>query len=212
MNSSSVESPSPPTAPVSKVVSSWQQRLEQNKQLEQNGKKPGQNGQSNSESPSNPTTIIETDSNKIVLNSGNSSTASTLERPKKLPTMSIFENNNNSSTLPPSLKYGERRSFGYSNVNNNKSVDEIDSASDYSSSSSRPNSSLSRAPSNASTSNITIGSMSDSTSSSPIPPVSLSEKKKFFQGIKPVESSKEAPIPAQNLKGNIATIQRVFEA
>jgi hypothetical protein len=42
--------------------------------------------------------------------------------------------------------------------------------------------------------------------------MSMQERKKFFQGVKPVESNgKEAPIPAVNLKSNIATIQRVFQ-
>jgi hypothetical protein len=41
---------------------------------------------------------------------------------------------------------------------------------------------------------------------------SIQEKKKFFQGIKPVESpGKETPLPAVNMKSSIATIQRVFE-
>lgn len=39
----------------------------------------------------------------------------------------------------------------------------------------------------------------------------LEQRKKFFQGIKPVENGKEAPIPASNMKGNIAAIQKVFE-
>ena len=41
---------------------------------------------------------------------------------------------------------------------------------------------------------------------------SLEDKKRFFQGIKPVESpTKEVILPAVNMKNNIATIQRVFE-
>ncbi|ODM98185.1 hypothetical protein Ocin01_08512 [Orchesella cincta] len=39
----------------------------------------------------------------------------------------------------------------------------------------------------------------------------LQERKKFFQGIQPVQNGKEAPIPATNLKSNIAAIQKVFE-
>ncbi|CAL8110449.1 unnamed protein product [Orchesella dallaii] len=40
---------------------------------------------------------------------------------------------------------------------------------------------------------------------------SLQERKKFFQGVSPVQNGKEAPIPATNLKSNIAVIQKVFE-
>lgn len=41
---------------------------------------------------------------------------------------------------------------------------------------------------------------------------SLEDRKRFFQGIKPVENNgKEAPIPATNMKSNIAAIQKVFE-
>lgn len=41
---------------------------------------------------------------------------------------------------------------------------------------------------------------------------SFKERKRYFQGISPVESpSKEVPLPAVNLKTSIATIQKVFE-
>jgi len=41
----------------------------------------------------------------------------------------------------------------------------------------------------------------------------LQERKSFFQGVKPVEKNgKETPVPAVNMKNNIATIQKVFEA
>lgn len=39
----------------------------------------------------------------------------------------------------------------------------------------------------------------------------LQERKKFFQGVKPVLNGKEAPVPAENFKNSIATIQNLFE-